>query len=54
MIIEATYRYHRWMPMLRFSVMMACYGVGTQEIKCVDGAGAAGVPSDVPPEQTNS
>lgn len=35
------------------SVSMACYGVGMEGIKCVDGAGAAGVPSDVPPEQTN-
>lgn len=35
------------------SVSMACYGVGMEGIKCVDGARAAGVPSNVPPDQTN-
>ena len=35
------------------SVSMACYGVGIEGIECVDGDGAAGVPGNVPPDQTN-
>jgi 4,5-DOPA dioxygenase extradiol len=35
------------------SISMACYGVGTQEIECTDGRNAAGLPGDVPPDQTN-
>lgn len=35
------------------SVSMTCYGVGTDAIGCVDGGAAAGVPGDVPPDQTN-
>jgi 4,5-DOPA dioxygenase extradiol len=35
------------------SVSMSCYGVGMEGVECVDGAGAAGVPRDVPPDQTN-
>jgi 4,5-DOPA dioxygenase extradiol len=35
------------------SISMACYGVGMERTECTDGAGAAGVPGDVPPDQTN-
>lgn len=35
------------------SVSMSCYGVGTEGIDCVNGGAAAGVPADVPAEQTN-
>ena len=35
------------------SVSMTCHGVGTDEIGCSRGGAAAGVPSDVPPDQTN-
>ncbi len=35
------------------SVSMTCYGVGTEGIECTEGGSAAGVPSDVPPDQTN-
>jgi 4,5-DOPA dioxygenase extradiol len=35
------------------SISMACYGVGTQGIDCTDGKNAAGVPGDVPADQTN-
>jgi len=35
------------------SISMACYGVGMESIECVDGADAAGVPGNVPPDQTN-
>jgi 4,5-DOPA dioxygenase extradiol len=35
------------------SVSMSCYGVGTEGVERTNGVGAAGVPSDVPPDQTN-
>ncbi len=35
------------------SVSMSCYGVGMEGVECIDGCGAGGVPSDVPPDQTN-
>jgi 4,5-DOPA dioxygenase extradiol len=35
------------------TISMTCYGVGTESIGCTDGDGAAGVPRDVPPDQTN-
>lgn len=35
------------------SVSMTCYGVGLERPEAVDGRGAAGVPYDVPPDQTN-
>lgn len=35
------------------SVSMACYGVGVEGLNCVNGAHAAGVPGNIPPEQTN-
>ena len=35
------------------SVSMTCYGVGIEGIECAEGGSAAGVPSDVPPDQTN-
>ncbi len=35
------------------SVSMTCYGVGMDGIDCTDGGLAAGVPEDVPPDQTN-
>jgi 4,5-DOPA dioxygenase extradiol len=35
------------------SISMSCYGVGTEGIGCTEGGAAAGVPSDVPPDQTN-
>lgn len=35
------------------TVSMSCYGVGMERIGCVNGSGAAGVPSDVPADQTN-
>lgn len=35
------------------SVSMTCYGVGTEDFGCSNGGSAAGVPSRVPPDQTN-
>lgn len=35
------------------SLSMTCYGVGVEGAKCEYGQGAAGLPHDVPPEQTN-
>ncbi len=35
------------------SVSMTCYGVGIEGIECTEGGSAAGVPGDVPPDQTN-
>ena len=35
------------------SVSMTCYGIGTDGIGCTNGGAAAGVPSGVPPDQTN-
>ncbi|MEA1015180.1 4,5-DOPA dioxygenase extradiol [Sphingomonas sp. LY54] len=35
------------------SISMTCYGVGTDVGLCEDPAGAAGLPPDVPPDQTN-
>ena len=35
------------------SISMTCYGVGMDESGCRQGKGAAGLPSDVPPDQTN-
>jgi 4,5-DOPA dioxygenase extradiol len=35
------------------SISMTCYGVGTNIGLCEDPAGAAGLPPDVPPDQTN-
>ena len=35
------------------SVSMTCYGVGIEGIEYTEGGSAAGVPSDVPPDQTN-
>lgn len=36
------------------SLSMTCYGVGAETIVCKQGEGAAGLPEDVPPEQTNT
>jgi 4,5-DOPA dioxygenase extradiol len=35
------------------SVSMTCYGVGIDGARCAAGGDAAGVPADVPPDQTN-
>lgn len=35
------------------SLSMTCYGVGMEEMACTEGEGAAALPKDVPPEQTN-
>jgi 4,5-DOPA dioxygenase extradiol len=35
------------------SISMTCYGVGMEGLECAEGNGAAGIPNDVPPEQTN-
>lgn len=35
------------------SVSMTCYGVGVPAIEAVEGGAGAGVPRDVPPDQTN-
>lgn len=35
------------------SISMACYGVGTEGLHCTDGKDAAGVPGNVPADQTN-
>lgn len=35
------------------SISMTCYGVGVDGIACADGGTAAGVPRDVPADQTN-
>lgn len=35
------------------SISMTCYGVGMEGMACTEGADAAGVPTDVPPDQTN-
>jgi len=32
---------------------MSCYGLGAHDLSCIDGEGAATVPKDVPPDQTN-
>ena len=34
------------------SISMTCYGLGT-EVDCKDALGAAVLPADVPPDQTN-
>ena len=36
------------------SISMTCYGVGMGETRCLHGEGAAGLPGDVPPDQTNT
>jgi 4,5-DOPA dioxygenase extradiol len=35
------------------SLSMTCYGVGIDGQRCIDGEGAAGLPGNVPPDQTN-
>jgi 4,5-DOPA dioxygenase extradiol len=35
------------------SISMTCYGLGTQALGCKEGDGAATLPADVPPDQTN-
>ncbi len=35
------------------SISMTCYGFGVDGTRCRQGEGAAGLPSDVPPDQTN-
>lgn len=35
------------------SLSMTCYGVGMEGVGCAEGEGAAPLPRDVPPEQTN-
>ena len=35
------------------SISMTCYGLGTGTLACKEGEGAAGLPEDVPPDQTN-
>lgn len=35
------------------SLSMSCYGVGMEGLPCVEGEGAAGIPTDVPADQTN-
>ncbi len=35
------------------SISMTCYGLGVDGTRCRQGEGAAGVPNDVPPDQTN-
>jgi len=35
------------------SISMSCYGLGADGLSCIDGEGAATVPSGVPAEQTN-
>jgi 4,5-DOPA dioxygenase extradiol len=35
------------------SISMTCFGVGTEALECAEGSTAAGVPGDVPPDQTN-
>ena len=35
------------------SISMTCYGLGTEGLGCRDGDGAASLPEDVPPDQTN-
>lgn len=35
------------------SLSMTCYGVGMDGVACAEGEGAAPLPEDVPPEQTN-
>jgi 4,5-DOPA dioxygenase extradiol len=45
------------MPLMRGctlgSISMTCYGVGIEGVEFADGGDAAGVPRDVPPDQTN-
>jgi len=35
------------------SISMSCYGLGTEGLGCKDGEGAATLPENVPPDQTN-
>ena len=35
------------------SLSMSCYGLGMDQVPCADGEGAASLPDDVPPDQTN-
>ena len=35
------------------SLSMTCYGVGMEGLPCVEGEGAADIPTDVPADQTN-
>lgn len=35
------------------SLSMSCYGLGAEGLACMEGQGAATVPSNVPPDQTN-
>lgn len=35
------------------SLSMTCYGVGVDPVACSQGAGSAGLPANVPPEQSN-
>jgi 4,5-DOPA dioxygenase extradiol len=35
------------------SISMTCYGIGVDEPECLSGEGAAGLPPEVPPDQTN-
>jgi 4,5-DOPA dioxygenase extradiol len=35
------------------TISMSCYGVGAEGIGCTDGSGAAGLPRDVPADQSN-
>ncbi len=35
------------------SLSMTCYGVGMENVACAEGEGAAPLPRDVPPDQTN-
>lgn len=35
------------------SISMTCYAVGMESVRCIAGAGSAGVPDGVPPDQTN-
>jgi 4,5-DOPA dioxygenase extradiol len=36
------------------SISMSCYGLGADDLSCIDGEGAATVPKDVPADQTNT
>jgi len=36
------------------SLSMTCYGVGMEDIPCIEGDGAAPLPDDVPPDDTNA
>jgi 4,5-DOPA dioxygenase extradiol len=36
------------------SISMSCYGLGADDLSCIEGEGAATVPKDVPADQTNT